>query len=75
VSQLPDLPVNDLVIKNPWPPGWDVPGPYASRGKNLNYYRHTVGVIALDGRTGEEVWRLKTARDRRRSGLPHHEGD
>src|SRR5688572_3561743 len=30
VAQLPDTPVKELGIKEPWPPGWDVFGPYAS---------------------------------------------
>jgi hypothetical protein len=62
MTLLPDVPVKDLGIKEPWPPGWDVPGPYASRGKTLLYYRHARGVVALDPATKKELWRLETTR-------------
>ena len=59
VTPLPDVPVKDLAVKNPWPVYRAAP-PAASAGKNLIYYRTGVGVIALDGRTKNEVWRLPT---------------
>jgi hypothetical protein len=62
VPQLPEVPLKDLDVKNAWPPGWDVPGPHASRGKDLIYYRHAVGVIAFDRKTNKEMWRLETTR-------------
>ncbi len=62
VTPLPEVPVKDLNIKEPWPPGWNVPGAHASQGKTLTYYRHARGVVALDRRTKKEVWRLETAR-------------
>ena len=53
MAQLPGVPVQNLDVKNPWPPGWDVPGPYASWGRRLTYYRHARGVVALDRKTGK----------------------
>lgn len=63
LALLPDFPVKHLALKNPSPPGWDMPGPYASRGKTLIYYRHSGGVVALDRATGKELWRLATTRE------------
>lgn len=62
VAQLPEVPVKELGIKELWPPGWDLPGPDASQGKTLTYYRHARGVVALDRQTKKEVWRLETKR-------------
>lgn len=62
VTLLPDVPVKGLEIKDPWPPGWDVFGPYASQGRSLTYYRHAQGVVAFDRATKKELWRLETTR-------------
>jgi hypothetical protein len=57
---LPDFPVKDLAIKDPWPKyKFDSDG-VASQGKTLIYYRRGMGVIALDRKTKQEVWRLET---------------
>lgn len=62
VTPLVDIPIKELAIKDPWPPGLDVPGPYVSQSPSLTYYRHACGVVALDRKTKKEVWRLKTTR-------------
>lgn len=59
---LPDGPIKDLVIKNPWPLRKDGAEGTASVGKSLIYYRHHMGVIAFDRQTKTEVWRLLTTR-------------
>jgi hypothetical protein len=62
VPLLPDVPAEDLVIKNPWTVKTGGPYPVASEGKNLIYYRHGRGVVALDRQTKSEAWRLLTTR-------------
>ncbi len=61
VTLLPDIPVEDWGIKNPWRDG-KAGGATASQGKSLIYYRHPVGVVALDVQTKKEAWRLSTTR-------------
>ena len=59
---LPDFPVEDLAIKNPWPARKYERGGVASTGQSLIYYRAATGVIALDRKTKKEAWRLETTR-------------
>jgi hypothetical protein len=59
---LPDFPVKELVIKNPWPEYKFDQGRFASEGKTLIYYRAGAGVIAFDRKTKKEAWRLETTR-------------
>ena len=60
VPQLPDVPLKDLLIENPWP--LEGLSPVASRGESLIYFRDAQGVIALHRESGKEAWRLETSR-------------
>lgn len=62
VTPLPDVPIREVDIKNPWPETRAGRGGAASEGKHLIYYRQPQGVIALDRKTRNEVWRLETKR-------------
>lgn len=62
VPGMTSISVASLAIKNAWPVYRDWPSPEACEGKTLTYYRHHMGVIALDPRTKKEVWRFLTTR-------------
>jgi len=61
VDTLTDVPVKEVEVKSPWPDGRGSRAK-ASEGESLIYYRHSVGVIALDRKTKAEAWRLETTR-------------
>jgi hypothetical protein len=62
VTTLPDVSVTDVKITNPWPNFKSGSNPQGSQGKDLIYYRHELGVIALDRANNKEKWRALSMR-------------